>query len=1268
MRFYADGPTIPDKLLNRRDEGRVVFLCGAGVSINAGMPTFVDLTKYVLENLRPSEDSDLARSFRQWDEGDYDGRKTPLDQIFNLLYQEFSQAEVSDLVTERLRLNSLDEDSEEHGIIARISTDSNGKPQIVTTNFDHLFERTSKNTGTIHVPPALPNLDLGVSISGITYLHGRLPDGNENSYPYVLSSADFGRAYLAEGWATEFVRNLLDLYTVVLVGYQAEDPPVNYLLQGLNEDRKPEHSNLYAFDRGMSGEVEAKWRNKGVVGIGYEDHEDLWNTLKAWAERTDNLDVWGNRVLELARKDPKGLKRHERGQVVHLARTTSGAKLFASAEQPPSAEWLCVFDRNFRTYQESERSIIYKNGRRKIDFLDIYGLDDDPPRDDRDSKYYDNVLEWREGDSNKPTAHRITESLVHASDGLPQRLDSLIQWIGTQLNSPTTVWWAFRQKGLHPKLLDVIRRAIDSRSTLCSEARRWWCVIWDYHTSAQIYPIYVDWYSLVRMIGREGWNRKTLRYFEAVTKPKYTITPPFGDYKLQPPREEWQEIKPEQLARFDVTLVARGDEGLPLPEDMLEEVFCIIEKQLLLASELWGNINKTHFLTPSCYPDREVDGSTWDSEDDFFCWYLELFNRMVEMNPLRARAHAVLWPIDDEYYFRKLKLFALNQKALFDAEEVVEIILSMCYESFWDLTCRRELIFLISDRWTEFSQPNREFLVDRLLCGPMQMDYWAGDEYPTKRDEMAVIYVKVLMSKGISLTNDQSITLNEMVDRVGDYSVTSDVDITTEHSVRSGMVQVDESSTTLSSLSIDRIIEQAAQDTRLDWETVTRHYPFLGLVKSEPEKALAALSHEAEKREYPVERWRELFEAWPDDVDPCLYRELLCSLKDLPVEIVTEIRHKVGDWLKKYFSIAFQLDKQLAWSIFDKLLPGLSVDPGSIFEPSKTDDANSGVERPPIPRTYEVAINSPIGKATQGCLRALSTLELESDSGIPEEFETGIERLLNVHHSGQAHAVAILTSKLGYLYYLDPDWVVRRALPWFDDNNSLYRPAVNGYLLAGCHSLGEIGEQLNKVHLQLFPKIYDWGWDVEVIRLAAQMVVDIGVLSLKDDSDLRDEDIRECLRNMNDDSRQQAVVWLQKIGLEHDNGWSNHVIPFIERMWPRESRFKTSSLTIRWVDLLRKTKNHYPELLNVVRRFLVRVDSDRYLLAQFARDLNQRDTLLDKHPTEVLETVDAVISARSNTMPNELQLVLEKIRESDSNLVGTKQFARLSELVKQEKN
>jgi len=52
MRFLANGPSIPDELLVARDEGRVIFFCGAGVSrARAGLTDFFGLAQRVVDTL-----------------------------------------------------------------------------------------------------------------------------------------------------------------------------------------------------------------------------------------------------------------------------------------------------------------------------------------------------------------------------------------------------------------------------------------------------------------------------------------------------------------------------------------------------------------------------------------------------------------------------------------------------------------------------------------------------------------------------------------------------------------------------------------------------------------------------------------------------------------------------------------------------------------------------------------------------------------------------------------------------------------------------------------------------------------------------------------------------------------------------------------------------------------------------------------------------------------------------------------------------------------
>jgi hypothetical protein len=66
LKFISDGLVIPDMLLGERDAGRVVFLCDARVSVPSGMPTFSDLTAFVINRLAPHSASGIRKAFALW--------------------------------------------------------------------------------------------------------------------------------------------------------------------------------------------------------------------------------------------------------------------------------------------------------------------------------------------------------------------------------------------------------------------------------------------------------------------------------------------------------------------------------------------------------------------------------------------------------------------------------------------------------------------------------------------------------------------------------------------------------------------------------------------------------------------------------------------------------------------------------------------------------------------------------------------------------------------------------------------------------------------------------------------------------------------------------------------------------------------------------------------------------------------------------------------------------------------------------------------------
>jgi hypothetical protein len=51
MRFHPDGSDIPDELVALQEKGDTIFICGAGVSRTAGLPSFRELVESVYKEL-----------------------------------------------------------------------------------------------------------------------------------------------------------------------------------------------------------------------------------------------------------------------------------------------------------------------------------------------------------------------------------------------------------------------------------------------------------------------------------------------------------------------------------------------------------------------------------------------------------------------------------------------------------------------------------------------------------------------------------------------------------------------------------------------------------------------------------------------------------------------------------------------------------------------------------------------------------------------------------------------------------------------------------------------------------------------------------------------------------------------------------------------------------------------------------------------------------------------------------------------------------------
>ncbi len=220
MQFIENGPDIPNELLYAHEEGKLVFFCGAGISYPAGLPGFKELVDQIYEALKTQRDDlqNAAYNNKQFDsvlhllEGSYPGGRDAVRQT------------LPQILKPKLRnKGALDT----HAALLTLGRNKADELRLVTTNFDRLFEiaaQQSPQKTNGFAAPLLP-IPKNHRWNGLVYLHGLLPEflsettqtENVNQAALnqlILTSGDFGLAYLVERWAARFVSELLNNYVV----------------------------------------------------------------------------------------------------------------------------------------------------------------------------------------------------------------------------------------------------------------------------------------------------------------------------------------------------------------------------------------------------------------------------------------------------------------------------------------------------------------------------------------------------------------------------------------------------------------------------------------------------------------------------------------------------------------------------------------------------------------------------------------------------------------------------------------------------------------------------------------------------------------------------------------------------------------------------------------------------------------------------------------------------------------------------------------------
>lgn len=304
MKFLPNSADIPHDLIRSVSDGDVIFLCGAGVSLGVGLPTFKRLTDDVYASMGEDRNHEAAEAVA-YEKEEYDRVLRSLEKR-TLLHGSESRVRVA--VSEILKVPK-GADLVHHRSLLQLSRDRAGRVRLLTTNFDTLFERAAREEGLScesYAGKSIPRPG-GADDCGILHLHGRLEDaelGLKRS-DLILTSADFGDAYLRDGWASRYIEDRMRLNALILVGYRAEDAALRLLLETLDADRERfrDLKDIYAIEKASSGSA-SLWKAKGIRPLEFPDYPDIYAALAEWARYAKDPAGYNRRGLEAILKSP----------------------------------------------------------------------------------------------------------------------------------------------------------------------------------------------------------------------------------------------------------------------------------------------------------------------------------------------------------------------------------------------------------------------------------------------------------------------------------------------------------------------------------------------------------------------------------------------------------------------------------------------------------------------------------------------------------------------------------------------------------------------------------------------------------------------------------------------------------------------------------------------------------------------------------------------------------------------------------------------------
>ena len=1267
MQFITNGPDIPDALLQAHEEGRVVFFCGAGISYPAGLPGFDGLVEQIYKQIG-TDFKDIEQD--AFDRGQFDATLDLLERRLPGQRLAVRRALAQALKPKLRRKGSTDT----HAALLRLARSREDALRLVTTNFDRVFHTAAKRTGQafqMYTAPMLP-IPKNSRWNGLVYLHGMLPEKPDDTAlnRLVVTSGDFGLAYLTERWAARFVSELFRNYVVCFVGYSINDPVLRYMMDALAADRMlgevtPQAWALGDCEPGQERRKTIEWEAKGVTPILYEvpagshNHSALHQTLHAWADTYRDGVLGKERIVvshALARPSASTQQDDFVGRMLWALSDKSGlpAKRFADFNPVPSLDWLLE---------------AFSDERFQYSDLDRFGV---PPRDEVDTKLRFSMIR-------RPAPYDRASPMLLASGGTTSSqwddvMFHLARWLVRHLDDPRLVIWIAQRGGqLHDRWPWLIEHELDRFASLERDGktaeleeirsqapkaipgplmRTLWRLLLSGRVKSQWRdPDLYRWKDRLKRDGLTATLRLELRELLA---PQVALNKPFRWSDEAGDTEEPTQIK--QLVEWEMVLAgnhaysilyASADEDWKSALHLLLEDFQqLLHDALDLMRELGAAddyIDQSFWGLPSIIPHWQNRG--------FHEWVIliellrDAWLAVRGLDSARATRIAQAWFERPYPTFKRLALFAASLDRCIEPGKWVGWLLVDDAWWLWSDETRREVCRLLVLQGGQLSGNSQDRLEEAILAGPPREMYpvdYEPDEWQGVVAYSVWLLLAKLESSGLSLGSSAQSRLGELSSSNPQWKLATN--------------EKDEFSHWMSGTG-DPDFEE---NRKIDIAPRKRHELVQWLMNPPPEQdpfhedtwrevcrnrffhSLFALCDLAQDGKWPTVRWREALQAWSEEG---IVQRSWCYaaplVQTMPDTVIQEIVHGVTWWIKEA-SESINRHEDILLDLCRRVL-------------AMPLEAGTGMTRigEPIDQPVAKAINHPVGHVTQALINLWFKQNPNDNDLLPADIRPFFTELCDVQLDRFRHGRVLLGSRLIAFFRVDRPWAEQYLLPLFCWSNPaeakavwegflwsprLYQPllvAFKSHFLETANHYTDLGE-----HRQQFAAFLTYaalepteGYTVDEFRSAIGALPQDGL----------------------EESAQALSQALEGAADQREDYWKKRAQLFWQQVWPKSRDLATPRIAESLTRLIIAARGEFPAALAAVQDWLQPIEHPNYVV-----HLLQESGFCSRYPADALRLLDSVI-ADQQWAPRELGQCLDEIGQVAPKLVQDARYMRLQE-------